>query len=165
MIDPAHNQQAVLSDQTPTPIAGPSAAARKYVDTNEVPLIQLGQGQLIWRRFRKHHLAMIGAVTLGLLTLMAIFAPLISPEDFLNWNYLASNIPPRLTYPGAHDWRYIMGSDSNGHSMLMWITYGARVSLAVGPHIGSYDHDHCDRGGRNSRLFRWVDRRSRHARH
>jgi ABC-type dipeptide/oligopeptide/nickel transport system permease subunit len=116
----------------PTPIAGPSAAARKYVDTNEVSLVQLGQGQLIWRRFRKHRLAMIGSVILVLLTIMALAAPLISPENYLNWNYLASNVPPRLTYPGASDWRYIMGSDANGHSMLMWITYGARVSLAVG---------------------------------
>lgn len=133
MIDPQHNQQAVLSEHVPTPIAGPSAAANKFVENNDdVLLVQLGQGQLIWRRFRKHHLAMAGAVTLVLLTLMAVFAPLISPEDYLNWNYLASNIHPRLTYPGASDWRYIMGSDSNGHSILMWITYGARVSLAVG---------------------------------
>jgi peptide/nickel transport system permease protein len=133
VIDPQHNQQAVLSEEMPTPIAGPSTAANRYLEKdNEVTLVQLGQGQLIFRRFRQHRLAMAGAVTLLLLTLMGIFAPLISPEDYLNWNYLASNIQPRLTYPGASDWRYIMGSDANGHSLLMWITYGARVSLAVG---------------------------------
>jgi ABC-type dipeptide/oligopeptide/nickel transport system permease subunit len=132
VIDPTRNEQAVLSDQTPTPIAGPSAAAAQLLQDTEVAVVQLSQGQLIWRRFRRHKLAMIGAVTLFLLTLMAIFAPLISPETYLNWNYLASNVQPRLTYPGASDWKYIMGTDSNGHSLLMWITYGARVSLAVG---------------------------------
>lgn len=98
----------------------------------EVPVVQLGQLALTWRRFRRHKLALAGGVVLVLLVLMAIFAPVISPETFLNWNYLAGSVAPRLTYPGAKDWRYIMGSDSQGHSMLMWIAYGARVSLAVG---------------------------------
>lgn len=133
MIDPAHDQQAVLSDQMPTPMAGPSAVAQRLLQADtEVSVVQLGQFQLIWRRLRRHKLAMIGAVTLLLLTLMAIFAPLISPESYLNWNYLALNYQPRLTYPGAADWKYIMGTDAQGHSLLMWITYGARVSLAVG---------------------------------
>ncbi|HCG02836.1 MAG TPA: peptide ABC transporter permease, partial [Chloroflexi bacterium] len=37
------------------------------------------------RRFRKHKLAMLGAVVIGLLVLMAILAPVISPENFINW--------------------------------------------------------------------------------
>jgi peptide/nickel transport system permease protein len=98
----------------------------------EGPIRQYGQLSLVWRRFRRHRFALLGGIVLLLLALMAVFAPLISPETFLNWNYLVRNVPPRLTYPGASDWRYIMGSDAQGHSMLMWITYGARVSLAVG---------------------------------
>jgi len=100
----------------------------------EVPVVQLTQLQLTWRRFRRHKLGLIGAAVLLLLVLMAIFAPLISPETFLgpSWNYLAGPLPPRLTYPGASDWRYIMGSDIQGHALLMWIAYGARVSLSVG---------------------------------
>jgi peptide/nickel transport system permease protein len=98
----------------------------------EVAIQQLGQWELVWRRLKRHHLAMAGAVTLILLVLMAIFAPLISPESYLSYNYLVSNITPRLTLPGMSDWRYIMGSDVQGHALLMWIAYGARVSLAVG---------------------------------
>jgi ABC-type dipeptide/oligopeptide/nickel transport system permease subunit len=133
VIDPQHEQQGALSVDKITPIAGPSDVAAKLQQRDtEIPVVQLSQGQLIWRRFRRHRLALVGAVTLVLLTLMAALAPLISPETWLNWDYYASNLPPRLTYPGAHDWRYIMGTDSQGHSLLMWITYGARVSLAVG---------------------------------
>lgn len=93
---------------------------------------QLGQGELVWIRFRRHPLALIGAVTIALLVLMAVLAPLISPETPDHWNYLADNLPPRFAWPWQSDWRYIMGTDSTGHSLLMWIAYGARVSLAVG---------------------------------
>ncbi len=132
MFDPQHEQQAMLSDAVPTPVGGAAESALDVLQDTEVPVQQLGQGELIWRRFRRHRLAMIGTAVLGLLVLMAIFAPVISPETFQNWNYLVSNVQPRWTYPGAHDWRYIMGSDVQGHSLLMWVTYGARVSLEVG---------------------------------
>src|SRR5579864_228845 len=132
MIDPQHELEAVLSADSAMPAAGPSAASLRMMADTEVAVVQLSQLQLIWRRFRQHKLAMIGAVALVLLGLLAIFAPLISPETYLNWNYLALNYPPRLTFPGASDWRYIMGTDSQGHSLLMWIAYGARVSLMVG---------------------------------
>lgn len=131
MLDPQQEEQAVLSDQVATPI-GASDTATKLLDDTEVAVRQLGQWELVWLRFRRHKLALVGGVTLILLGLMAIFAPLISPEDFYNWNYLVSNVQPRWTVPWAHDWRYIMGSDVQGHSLLMWITYGARVSLSVG---------------------------------
>jgi peptide/nickel transport system permease protein len=75
---------------------------------------------------------MFGAIVLIVLGIMAIIAPLISPETFINWNYFAINYSPRLAAPGTSGWRYIMGTDAQGHSLLMWVTYGARVSLAVG---------------------------------
>jgi ABC-type dipeptide/oligopeptide/nickel transport system permease subunit len=132
VLDPQHQEQAVLSDQVPTPI-GASATSDRILTDTEVPIQQLGQGELIWRRFRRHKLAMVGAVTLTLLILMAVFAPLISPEDYFNhWNPLAGNVAPRLAWPGTGGWKYLMGTDSQGHTLLMWITYGARVSLTVG---------------------------------
>lgn len=132
MIDPRQELQSSLSVDEPTPIAGPSEIALRQLRDTEVSIVQLSQLQLIWRRFRKHKLAMVGAVTLILLSLMAIFAPLISPEDFINWNYLALNYPPRWVLPFTSGWKYVMGTDAQGHALLMWITYGARVSLAVG---------------------------------
>lgn len=130
-LSPQEEEQAVLSGPGVSPVGAP-ASATALLDDSEVSIVQLGQWELTWRRFKRHTLAMIGAVTILLLVLMAVLAPLISPEDFLNWNYLVSNVPPRLTVPGAADWRYLMGSDAQGHSLVMWIAYGARVSLAVG---------------------------------
>lgn len=135
MVDPQHEQQAVLSQEVVTPVGGaPATAAELAAKDTEVSVVQLGQWELVWRRFRRHHLAMIGAVTLLLLTLMAIFANFISPEQYLTYNYLVTppGASPRLTFPGASDWEYIMGTDVQGHALLMWIAYGARVSLAVG---------------------------------
>lgn len=133
MIDPNQEEQAGLSAEVPTPVGGPSPVALQLLADTEVPIEQLGQYQLVWRRFRRHTIALIGVVIIVLLVAMAIFAPLISPESFFsNWNPLAGNIQPRWTFPWSHDWKYIMGTDGQGHSMLMWITYGARVSLAVG---------------------------------
>jgi len=131
VIDPQHEEQAVLSAEVPTPIGAPATAASLLTDT-EVAIVQHTQFELVWRRLRRHKFAMAGGVTLILLTIMAVFAPLISPEDYLNWNYLVSNLQPRFALPGQSDWKYIMGSDVQGHSLLMWISYGARVSLAVG---------------------------------
>jgi len=129
--DPREEEQVGLSAVVPTPIGAP-ATATKFTDDTEVAVRQLGQLELVWIRFRRHRLAMFGAVVISLLILMAILAPVISPESFSNWNFFASNVPPRLAFPWQHGWRYIMGSDVNGHSILMWITYGARISLAVG---------------------------------
>jgi peptide/nickel transport system permease protein len=134
MIDPDHELQGALSADVPTPVGGPSAVAQQILRDTEVPIIQLGQGQLIWRRFRRHKVAMAGAVTLVLLVLMAIFAPLVSPETYTTYDYQNQfhDLAPRLAWPWDANWKYIMGTDTNGHSLVMWIAYGARVSLAVG---------------------------------
>lgn len=133
MIDPTLEVQAGLSGPSIEPISGPSEIALRLAQDNEVPIVQLTQIALIWRRFRRHKLAMIGAATLGVLIVMAAAAPLISPETFYNnWNLLAGNTTPRLTWPWSHDWKYLLGADAQGHSILMWVAYGARVSLAVG---------------------------------
>jgi ABC-type dipeptide/oligopeptide/nickel transport system permease subunit len=133
VIDPEHEQQAGLSHDAPVPMSGPSEVALRLAQESDIPVVQLGQFALVWRRFRRHKLAMVGAVTMVLLILMAILAPLISPETYYGgWDLLAGNKTPRLTYPGASDWKYLLGADGNGHSLLMWVTYGARVSLAVG---------------------------------
>lgn len=132
MIDPQHEEQMVSSPSVVTPVTTPATAAEMLKTDTEVGIVQLSQMELIWRRFRRHHLAMAAAVALALLVLMAIAAPLVSPESYLTYNYNVSNLSPRLTWPGQSDWAYLMGTDAQGHAILMWIAYGARISLAVG---------------------------------
>jgi peptide/nickel transport system permease protein len=78
----------------------------------------------VWRRFRRHRLALIGSSILVILVLMAIFASVISPYD----PYKPSFREPLLEPSPAH-W---MGTDDLGRDLLSRLIYGSRVSLSVG---------------------------------
>ena len=61
---------------------------------------------------------------LGLVALVAIFAPLLTPHDP---TFLEPAV--RLQGPSAD---HLLGADANGRDVLSRIIYGARVSLAIG---------------------------------
>ena len=56
------------------------------------------QSQLIWRRFRKHKLAMGSAVVLIILYALAIFAPFFSPRDPMSGIWRTGQHPPQKIY-------------------------------------------------------------------
>jgi peptide/nickel transport system permease protein len=95
-----------------TASAGP--AARPHV----------GPWQEAWRRFRKHRLAVVSAVILGILILAVLFGPLVwrLPIDEIDFS-------KRLQGPS---WEHPLGTDDLGQDLLARILYGGRVSLAVG---------------------------------
>lgn len=107
----------------------PRAGGPNYED---LPSKQLSQVQLVWIRFRRHRLAMVGLSILLFMTLMAIFAPLISPENIYDSNsadiFNGVDLPPTF----SSGLRYIFGSDLTGHSISAQIIYGARFSLLIG---------------------------------
>jgi peptide/nickel transport system permease protein len=74
------------------------------------------------RRWRTP-LMIVGAVIIGCWIIVAIFAPLIAPD-----NPLAQNAAP-LTAPSA---AHLFGTDENGRDVLSRVIYGARVSLPLG---------------------------------
>ncbi len=77
-----------------------------------------------WVRLRRNKLAMIGGGFILLLTLLAVFAPLITPYRFDQQNYNA------ITQgPSAAHW---LGTDELGRDVFSRLIYGARTSLAVG---------------------------------
>src|SRR5450755_4652216 len=67
---------------------------------------QLTQAQLIRIRFRRHKLAMIGSGTLLFIIVVAIFAPLLAPEDIYDSNaadiFNAVDLPPQCS-GGLHN--------------------------------------------------------------
>src|SRR6202158_138872 len=65
-----------------------------------------------------------GLAVTALLVLMALFAPLLAPQ-----NPAAQNLPQRLVPPSSQHW---MGTDELGRDVLSRTLYGARVSLLVG---------------------------------
>lgn len=88
------------------------------------------QREIIWRRFRRHRLALAGGIVLLLLYLSAIFTPWITPYGFNEQNFTAINSPPTLEHP--------MGTDRLGRDELTRVLYGGRVSLMVGLGVGVF---------------------------
>ena len=78
----------------------------------------------IWTFVRKQPLGAAGGLSLLILVLTAIFAPLIQTFD-----PLLQDVPNRLHPP---DSRFLFGTDSFGRDMFSRIVHGARVSLYVG---------------------------------
>ena len=81
----------------------------------------------VWKRFRKHKLALAGDVVLTLITLVAIFAKLLAPWDP---NYIdQANWSGYPLAPGvAH---HILGTDEAGRDLLSRLMFGAQISLTV----------------------------------
>jgi len=78
---------------------------------------------LVWRRFRRHPGAMVGAVVLAIMILSVIMAGL-SPYD-----PEVSDIENRFQPPS---WAHPFGTDGLGRDILVRILYGGRVSISVG---------------------------------
>jgi peptide/nickel transport system permease protein/oligopeptide transport system permease protein len=127
MQDPDVELTGALSQAAPWRVSASDVSNQVLQDTEAELLSEpIGQWELVWRRFIRHRLALAGAVIMGVLVFVAIFGPMISPESPLGFDYTAGNKPPELS------WRYLLGTDAFGHSVLMYILYGARVSLEVG---------------------------------
>jgi peptide/nickel transport system permease protein len=77
--------------------------------------------------------AVFGLVLLTIIMLIAIFAPLISPQnpyDLAQLDVMDSRLPPGSPSPtGGTFW---LGTDDQGRDMLSAIFYGLRISLSVG---------------------------------
>jgi len=78
---------------------------------------------LVWRRFRRHPGAMVGAIVLTILVLAVLMASL-SPYD-----PEVSDIKNRFQAPS---WTHLFGTDGLGRDVLTRVLYGGRVSLSVG---------------------------------
>lgn len=76
------------------------------------------------RQFFKNPLAVFGASVIGLLFLVALFAPVIAPY------YPNEPSPQRVLQPPSFE--HPFGTDALGRDVLSRVIYGARVSLQVG---------------------------------
>jgi peptide/nickel transport system permease protein len=80
--------------------------------------------QMVWRRFKRHKLAVASLIILCLLYLMAIFAPLLATHD-----YQAVAPEKKNQAPSSEHW---FGTDDVGRDIYSRILHGARISLSVG---------------------------------
>ncbi|MCI0556159.1 MAG: ABC transporter permease [Anaerolineae bacterium] len=85
----------------------------------------LTPGQLIWRRFRKHRMALLGMIGFCILLLFIIIGSLLVNEERAN----AVDLQGRLSPPSEVHW---MGTDSTGRDIFARIIHGGQISLVVG---------------------------------
>ena len=81
----------------------------------------------VWKRFRRHRLALVGGIVIIIMGLIAVLAPLIAPWDP---NYIdQAHWTGYPLAPGIAG--HLLGSDENGRDLLSRLIFGARISLTV----------------------------------
>lgn len=105
-----------------TDAASPAARPEEVAEATE----HESYGAMVWRRFRRHRLALVGAAVVALLCISAVFANSIAPFDP---TYLDTS--KRFLAPFA-SWSHPLGTDDLGRDTLSRLLHGGRISLAVG---------------------------------
>lgn len=90
----------------------------------DLPSKSESYAEAVWRRFRRHKLAVVGLVVLAVLYASAVFAPWIAPYDPDEPDLAHALAPPSA----AH----IMGTDNYGRDEFSRALFGGRISLSVG---------------------------------
>ena len=100
---------------SPTDSAAPRATNR---------LAPGSTGADAWRRFRRHRLALAGALILAVLVLGVLLGPWLWQVPINEIDFAARLKSPSWTHP--------FGTDDLGQDLLARMLYGGRISLAVG---------------------------------
>src|SRR3990172_10768802 len=100
--------------------------------TMDVPILErettappLTPRELIWRRFRKHRMAVVGMIGFFILMAFIIAGSILVSEERAN----VVDPQGRLSPPSAKHW---MGTDSTGRDQFARIIHGGQISLLVG---------------------------------
>ncbi len=81
--------------------------------------------EMVWRRFRRHKMAMAGAVILLLLVVYCVGGALVFSEDYANYTDTTLRLqPPSAAHP--------FGTDTVGRDILARTIYGGQISLMIG---------------------------------
>ncbi len=81
----------------------------------------------VWKRFRKHRLALIGGFVLVVIIAIAACAKLLPLQDPNNIDQVNWQGPPLAPGIAGH----ILGTDESGRDLLARLVYGAQISLTV----------------------------------
>jgi peptide/nickel transport system permease protein len=78
----------------------------------------------VWHRFRRHRVAVVGAIILLVLAAGSVAAPLLAANDPYKVDISAYRKGPEANHP--------LGTDSSGRDVFSRLLYAGRVSLSVG---------------------------------
>jgi peptide/nickel transport system permease protein len=100
------------------PVRAPATVAEQRKTRSISPALET------WRRFRRHVLAVSGAIVLLILVLGVLVGPYVWPVAINDIDFAAKLQGPSLAHP--------LGTDDLGQDLLARMMYGGRISLAVG---------------------------------
>lgn len=92
---------------------------------------QESQVRVIWRRFRRHRLAMISLILIGFVFVASLLAPVIAPfeRDAIDLTSSARPAPPGTTNLDGQV--HYLGVDHLGRDLFTRVLYAARVSMSI----------------------------------
>ncbi len=86
-----------------------------------------------WAEFRENKVAVAALVVVVSLILLALFAPLVSPQDPYDLANLSLRDARRSPgFVGSGGYTHILGTDPQGRDLLSAIFYGLRISIQIG---------------------------------
>ena len=88
-----------------------------HLTPDELETPPLSLGQLTWRRFRRHKMALFGGISLILLILYSFGGALVFPESYANLTETGARLQPPS---GIHPF----GTDTIGRDILARTIYG-----------------------------------------
>jgi peptide/nickel transport system permease protein len=109
-----------VTQSAPTRVAAQPATAAQPARKKQ----HFSPWQEVWRRFRRHRLALASAVVLGLIVAIVVLGPFI-------WTVPINEIDFAAKLQGP-SWAHPLGTDDLGQDVLARMIYGGRISLAVG---------------------------------
>jgi peptide/nickel transport system permease protein len=123
------------------------------------------QFRVVARRFSRHRLAMVALIVTGIIFLIAVLAPVLSPFDPYEID-IANTFAPVMSASAADGRIHYLGTDHVGRDVLSRLIYAARISLSaaalatlgsevIGMIVGSISGFY--RGWLDSVLMRFVE--------
>jgi peptide/nickel transport system permease protein len=99
-----------------------TAAPQTVLVEPSTNVVHASQKSVVWRRFRRHRLAVFGIFVLVALFALAFIGPLLSPYQ-ANDLVAGANLDPTLAHP--------LGTDEVGRDTLTRLMWAGRVSLVI----------------------------------
>jgi peptide/nickel transport system permease protein len=100
------------------------AVSRQVTLASEGALGTVKPRTSVWKRFRRHTLAMIGLVTLTILAILSFGAPILAQNS--------PNATDLMSISQSPSSEYWLGTDATGRDVFARLLYAGRVSLSVG---------------------------------
>ena len=111
-----------MEDEIPAELFEPMSADEKSLEDISRPSVSYWQSA--WRRLRKDPLAMFGLAVIAIITLFAVFGPMMT-----SYTYDGQDVINQNQWPSVQHW---FGTDKFGRDVFVRVLYGARISLTIG---------------------------------